>query len=123
MKKITSDKSGQRKTSVPKAGPAPENTKYAHGNENTKYAHGNENTKDAGGGAAGNSQSAALARRRAIEAAVEESLMSVSAAVDRVHPGISGEARARLVGTMLDKFGGDLLEAHLDVYRHGDSDE
>jgi hypothetical protein len=64
-----------------------------------------------------------LARRRAIDAAVEEALMSVTAAVDRVHPGITGEARARLVGAMLAKFGGDLLEAHLDVITSSDADD
>jgi hypothetical protein len=43
--------------------------------------------------------------------------MSATAAVDRIHPGISKEARARLVGTLIEKFGSELLEAHLGVTR------
>lgn len=48
--------------------------------------------------------------------------MSATAAVDRTHPGISTEARASLVGKMLDKFGQTLLEAHLDVIKSAEGE-
>jgi hypothetical protein len=91
-----------------------DNTKYAKDADNTKYAR-DENTKYAGRSGRAGSATSALIRRTAVDTAVEEALMSATAAVDRVHPGISTEARAHLVATLLDKFGGDLLEAHLDV--------
>jgi hypothetical protein len=105
-----------------------ENTKYAKNDENTKYARDAENTKYAsaentkyGGGKGPRTPTpaSALARRQAVDAAVEETLMSASAAVDRVHPGISADAKANLVGKVLDKFGEDLMEAHLDVILAG----
>ena len=98
-----------------------ENTKYAGVDENTKYAKADENTKYAGGDPTGSRRSSPLQRRRAVDAALEEALMSAAAAVDRIHPGISNETRARLVATLIDKFGSELLEAHLAVARsdHG----
>jgi hypothetical protein len=95
---------------------ADENTKYARADEeNTKYAQTEGNTKYAGGGGDSTASVGPLLRRRAVDAAIEEALMSVTSAVDRIHPGISSETRAHLVGTMIEKFGSELLEAHLGV--------
>lgn len=94
-----------------------ENTKYAQLDENTKYARAtDEHTKYAGGTDSSRAMSP-LVRRRAADAAIEEALMSVSAAIDRILPGISNESRARLIGTLIEKFGSELLEAHLGVTR------
>lgn len=92
-----------------------ENTKYAGVDENTKYARVDENTKYAGGDPRATSKSGSLMRRQAVDAAVEEALMSAAAVVDRIHPNISSETRAQLVGKIIDKFGSELLDAHLGV--------
>lgn len=100
-----------------------DNTKYARVDENTKYARPDENTKYATGDGRLVSRPQALARRRAVDAAIEEALMSAAAAVDRTNPGISTEARADLVGKILDKFGQELLEAHYDVIQSDGADD
>lgn len=102
-----------------------ENTKYAAVDENTKYAAADDNTKYAAsgdsrehvGGRGGATSAAPLLRRRAVDASIEEALISAASAVDRVHPGISNETRAHLVGTLIEKFGSELLEAHLGVIK------
>lgn len=91
-----------------------ENTKYAQPEENTKYAQGDDNTKYANAGRSVR-LSNPLQRRRAVDSAIEEALMSATSAVDRIHPGISGDTRARLVAALVERFGTELLEAHLAV--------
>ena len=100
-----------------------DNTKYAQPDENTKYARTDDNTKYATGNGRPVSRPGALARRRAVDAAIEEALMSAAAAVDRTNPGISKDARADLVGKILDKFGQQLLGAHFDVIQSEGADD
>ncbi len=100
-----------------------DNTKYAtpEEKENTSYAHEEDGSKDASSRLKSPSRIKALSQRRLVEAAVEEVLMSVTSAVDRVHPGLPSEARAQLVGTLLSKFGNGLMKVHVDaIVAHDD---
>jgi hypothetical protein len=93
-----------------------ENTKYARDTdlENTKYARDTdlENTKYARTSPAPSARPA-LAWRRLVDAALEEALLSATATVDRAHPGLSPDARARLVTTVFEVGGRSAFEAHL----------